>query len=75
MRNVLLMGVYWNSSCGALNRLCSMATLSGWLSVLVKRGQEIVVVNKILMIFIFYLLFFFPRHPGHRLWLVCPRNR
>ena len=60
MRNVLLMGVNWNSPCGTLSRWCSMATLSAWLSVLFKRGQEIAVVNKNLMIFIFYLLFFSP---------------
>ena len=60
MRNVLLMGVNWNSPCGALSRWCGMTILSVWRSVLVKLGQEIVVVNKILMRFIFYLLFFSP---------------
>ena len=54
---MLLMGVNWNSPCGALSRWCGMTI---WRSVLVKLGQEIVVVNKILMRFIFYLLFFFP---------------
>ena len=72
MRNVLLMGVNWNSPCGALSRWCGMTILSAWRNVLV---QEIVVVNTILMRFIFYLLFLITRHPGHRLWLVCPRNR
>ena len=47
MRNVLLMGVNWNSPCGALSRWCGMTILSAWRSVLVK----IVVVNKILMRF------------------------
>ena len=63
MRNVLLVGVNWNSPCGALSRWCGMTILSAWRSVLVK---EIVVVNKILMRFIFYLLFFFPP-PGSSL--------
>ena len=57
MRNVLLMGVNWNSPCGALSRGCGMTILSAWRNVLV---QEIVVVNTILMRFIFYLLFFSP---------------
>ena len=60
MRNVLLMGVNWNSPCGALSRWCDMTILSAWRSVLVKLGQEIVVVNKILMRFIFYLSLFSP---------------
>ena len=60
MRIILLMGVNWNSPCGALSRWCGMTILSAWRSVLVKLGQEIVVVNKILMRFIFYFLFFSP---------------
>ena len=59
MRNVLLMGVNWNSPCGALSRWCGMTIVSAWRSVLVKRGQEIVVVNKKFNeIHIIFIIFF-----------------